>query len=108
MFALVYQPLHVGSFIDIVAIFLSYLAEGLNTDGQSAFGHNPFSFCQTASGKSIVEGIDQILQTLFGEFRWILIFQTVSEKFTQVNTAGRTDALAMRPAVSIIVLLSQQ
>ena len=36
---LVNQPLHVGSFIDIVAVFLPNFAEGLNANGQSAFGH---------------------------------------------------------------------
>ena len=36
---LVNQPPNVGSFIDIVAVFLPNFAEGLNADGQSVFGH---------------------------------------------------------------------
>ena len=42
-----------------------------------------------------------------GEFRWILILQTVFAEFAQVNTAGRTDALAMQCSTILFAISPQ-
>ena len=43
MLTFVEQPADVGGFIEVVVAVFANLAEGLNTDGQSAFVHGSFS-----------------------------------------------------------------